>query len=43
MDFSGLGVLNGLSISISNPLMHVSRHREFSLSVAEHEQRFVFL
>jgi hypothetical protein len=37
MDFRGLELLNGLSIRSSKPLMHVSRNREFSLSVREHE------
>ena len=41
-DFSGLELLNVLSISIGEALMHVSRHREFFLSVGEHQQRFVF-
>ena len=43
MELSGLEPLDGLSISTSKSLMHASRHREFSLSVGEHEQRFVFL
>jgi hypothetical protein len=43
MEFSGLEPLDGLSISTGKSLMHASRHREFSFSVGEHEQRFVFL